>query len=657
LRGFFISFHFPTFVLHIFKMKYFFYSLFLLVSVFGLAQNKGAEIKSDSTRKSIRQAPKQNPKAPHDWYKIYSLAKDTVYVDTSLTIKSDYKYNYLRKDNFGLLPFANDGQTYNTLYFGYNNTSALPEFGFKSKHFNYLPVKDINYYSVPTPLTELYFKTVLEQGQNVDALVALNTSKNLNFSIAYKGLRSLGKYQNSLSSTGNFRFTTSYHTSNKRYNLNLHYVAQDILNQENGGLLNKENFESGDPQFNDRSRLDIVIDSAKTILKGKRYFIDHSFRINKNDASNNVFLEHQFSYETKSYNFQKTTKTDYFGEGYVTKNYDDLTKSNAVYNKLGATFSNSTIGKFNVFSEIMSYNYFYDRILISNNQIVVPNSTNQQLLALGGKYFYNKGKIRGEALFSKGISKQTFSTLDLFAKYSINEKNSISAQYQNLSKVPDLNYTLYQSDFVHYNWYNSFENEKINSLKVKAQTQWFSAEAQLTLLTDHLYFSNDDATQATLLVTPKQYSGSINYLSIKAEKEIKFGKFALDNTFLYQKVVQNDDILNVPQFVTRNTLYFSDYVFKKAMYLQTGFTFQYFTSYYANSYNPLIAEFYNQNTTKIGAFPMVDFFINGRIRQTRIFLKAEHFNSGFTGNKFYSAPNYPYKDFVVRFGLVWNFFQ
>jgi hypothetical protein len=98
-------------------------------------------------------------------------------------------------------------------------------------------------------------------------------------------------------------------------------------------------------------------------------------------------------------------------------------------------------------------------------------------------------------------------------------------------------------------------------------------------------------------------------------------------------------------------------VFKKAMLLQTGVTFQYFSKYYANDYNPLIGEFYVQNETKIGGFPMFDFFINARVRQTRIFLKAEHFNSAWTGNNFYSAPNYPYRDFMVRFGLVWNFFK
>jgi hypothetical protein len=92
-------------------------------------------------------------------------------------------------------------------------------------------------------------------------------------------------------------------------------------------------------------------------------------------------------------------------------------------------------------------------------------------------------------------------------------------------------------------------------------------------------------------------------------------------------------------------------------FLQTGITFKYFTGYYMNAYNPLLGEFYVQNRKELGAFPMLDFFINTKVRQTRIYLKAEHFNSSFTGNTFYAAPNYPYRDFVIRFGLVWNFFS
>lgn len=88
-------------------------------------------------------------KAPIELYKIYTLHKDTTYVDTSLTIQSEYKYNLLRKDIFGLMPFANEGHTYNSLDFGLYTKGAAPNFGFKAKHFNYLEVDDINYYSMP----------------------------------------------------------------------------------------------------------------------------------------------------------------------------------------------------------------------------------------------------------------------------------------------------------------------------------------------------------------------------------------------------------------------------------------------------------------------------------------------------------------------------
>lgn len=94
------------------------------------------------------------------------------------------------------------------------------------------------------------------------------------------------------------------------------------------------------------------------------------------------------------------------------------------------------------------------------------------------------------------------------------------------------------------------------------------------------------------------------------------------------------------------------------MFLQTGITFKYFTAYNIDAYNPVLGEFYIQNDEKLGGFPLLDFFINARIQQTRIYLKAEHFNSSFGKSyNFYAAPNYPYRDFVIRFGLVWNFFS
>ena len=129
------------------------------------------------------------------------------------------------------------------------------------------------------------------------------------------------------------------------------------------------------------------------------------------------------------------------------------------------------------------------------------------------------------------------------------------------------------------------------------------------------------------------------------------------NTVLYQKVTDGASFFRVAELLTRNSFYFSDYLFKgKPLYLQTGVTFKYFTAFYANAYNPVLSEFVVQNTTKIGNFPIFDFFANAQIQRTRLYLKVENFTASFTGRNYYSAPNYPYRDLTVRFGLVWNFF-
>ena len=619
----------------------------LFLSSYAFAQN-------DSNQNLDQNPNKVKPTV--DLYKIYSLQKDTTYVDTSLTIQSEYKYNLLRKDIFGLLPFANEGHTYNTLNFGLINKSSFPNFGFTAKHFNYLETKNINYYSVPTPLTDLYFKTVMEQGQTLDAFLTVNTKPNLNFSIAYRGLRSLGKYVNNLTSSGNFRFTTSYFTNDKRYVLNAHFTGQDISNQENGGIVNIEEFETSEEPFNERERIRVFFTNATSLLKGNRFFIDHSFKLNKTNPNSLVFT-HQFNQEYKFFQFTQPTINERFGNSF-TNSISNKTRYNHFYNKFGVAYKTKNYGDLEFFVDDNNYNYYYNSVIYdSNGNVTVPNSISDRINMIGGNYSYLINKVNVRLQMAQSISDQSISNIEANASYKLNDDYSFQFKYQKLNSLPNLNFSLYQSGYVDYNWSKNFKNEKLNQFEFSAQTKWLNVSATYKVLNDYLFFDNQTNDITRLMVKPIQYDKTINYLSVKANKEIKLWKLALDNTVLYQSVDQSNNIVNVPQIVTRNTLYFTDYVFKKAMLIQTGITFQYFTKYYANDYNPLLGEFYVQNERKIGDFPLLDFFINARVKQTRIFLKAEHFNSAWTGYDFYTAPNYPYRDFMIRFGLVWNFFQ
>lgn len=595
-------------------------------------------------------------KPPINLYKIYTINRDTTFVDTTLTIQKEYKYNLLRKDNFGLLPFSNEGQTYNTLDFSLSNNSISPNFGFKAKHFNYLEVEDIKYYNVPTPLTDLYFKTVMEQGQSLDAFLTINTKPNLNFSIAYKGLRSNGKYINNIVSSGNFRFTSSYYSNNNKYYLNAHFTGQDISNQENGGILDTSLFESSEPPYDQRESLDVYFKDATSFLKGNRFFIDHYYVLHSNDDYS-FNLKHQFNHEYKFFEYTQPTVSSRFGNAY-SSSINNKTRFNQLYNKIGVDFNSKKYGAISAYFDSNTYNYFYNSVVYDNlGNIAVPNAINDKIHSIGVDYKFHYEGINFGATVQNSISNQDISYLEVFGKYKLDSIASIEFKFSKRNSLPALNYTLYQSDYIDYNWSNSFKNEKRNQFNLLFNSKWINIEAQYAILNDHLYFDNLTNDITILTVKPFQYANTINYASVKVNKEFKLGSFALDNTFLYQNVDQSNTIINVPQFVTRNTLYYTDYVFKRAMQIQTGFTFQYFSKYYANDYNPLIGEFYVQNETKIGDFPLIDFFVNAKVKQARLFLKAEHFNSAWTGYNFYSAPNYPYRNFLVRFGIVWNFFK
>ncbi|SDZ88664.1 putative porin [Bizionia paragorgiae] len=648
--------------------------LFLLVfSAAGTAQTKPAisrtDIQQNRTRnenlsnlgsnKSTSNKNIKNDDAKITDYLIVSQANDTTYIDTTLTVKKEYKYNYLRKDNFNLMPFANIGQSYNTLSYDFENTNLLPSFGAQARHFNYMEADAINYYHVPTPLTELFYKTAFKQGQLLDAFFTVNTSKQFNASIAYKGLRSLGNYQNTLTSTGNFRFTSSYQTKNKRYTVRGHFVAQDLMNQENGGLRNSNVllFETGDKDLLDRGRLEVNFEDAENILKGKRYYLDHSYQfIKKEDSTsqNTLNVKHVISLDRRAYKYEQLSAHSYFGEAFQATTLKDSVSLENFYNQLQVNYTNNTIGElqFNVSNN--HYNYGYDKIVILENQ-TLTNRLIGDIVAVGGKYKKQIGQfqVKGDL----GVNVTGDFDGNYFkgeAAFALNKDILLSAQLNHSSKAPNYNVLLYQSNYINYNWQNSFNNIKTQQVAFHVESEkYLNLSIDATTVNDYVYFKKSEANG---LVKPHQSNASISYLRLKANKEFKVGDFRLNNTLMYQSVKDDNQVFNVPEIITRNTLYYSKHVFKKAMYLQTGFTLNYFTEYNMNGYDPLLAEFYVQNDKKYGGFPRLDFFINAKVRQTRIYLKAEHFNAPFTGYDYYSAPNHPYRDFAIRFGLVWNFF-
>ena len=650
-------------------------SIVLGQDVIGKPQKKGDSLSLVKKTKPIN--PKDKLKNDSitltiEDYKIISFERDTTFLDTTLTIQKEYKYNYLREDDFELMSFSNIGQAYNELGVDFERVGSYPNLGALAKDRKYLEKEQINYYNVATPMTELFFKTTLEEGQLLDANLTFNTSRRLNFSIGYIGFRSLGKYNDTQIESGNFITTTNYLSKNGRYSLRAHIAAQNISSEENGGLAEKEEqFESGDEDFINRPRVDVLLDDAENKILGKRYYLDHQYKLVRKQLDSTRFektalsIGHSFDYETKYYQFIETSNDTLFGDAILSA-IDDKAILKTFYNEVNIEFYNKTLGRLTGGVNMYNYDYYFNSRLIEADGTVIPNRLNGTEFGLVGKYGKRIGGFDFNADLKYNLSGELAGNVfNASASYNINDNNKVRFALHNSTRLPNFNYLLYQSEYFNYNWDNSnvFEKERASSLKGELLSKtWGHLMVKYSNLDNYSYFApvSEEVIADGLdnaFIKPLQEGNTVSHLKVKYQKEFKVGMFALNNTVMYQNVTQDSQVLNVPQLVTRNTLYFSSDVFKKAMFLQTGVTFKYFTAYNMNGYNPVLGEFYVQNKEELGGYPLLDFFINARIQQTRIYLKAEHFNASFSGYDYYAAPNYPYRDFVIRFGLVWNFFS
>ena len=640
-------------------------SLFISTGLFSQRELKRGKLKqysnkqSDSINTSSSTTVTLSGKTKYTDYKIISHKRDTTYIDTTLTLQKEYKFNYLRKDLFEFLEFHNQGQAVNNLGYSFNNVYRFPDIGFSAKQASYFNIDDIDYFEVPTPTTEILYRTGLQQGQVLDALFTLNFSKRLNVSLSYKGLRSLGAYRQALVSNGNFRGTFQYRTKKNQYQIKGHLTSQDFFHQENGGLTAESlvNFIEDDPNFTTRARLDVNLTDSESQFDGNRVYIEQSYKllsskdsINNKDFSN-LKVGHILTNENKTYEFiQGSLNTAFFGTANSSNPRDKKATSKITSNELNLEFNSKyVLGKFKAKTNFTNYSYGYDTILNSNSSV---NRLKLEGNAISFGADWNAKiknfQLNADASITPGNGRLSGNFLKGEAVYEKDSVFSVKGTLLLSSKSPNFNTLLHQSEYDAYNWQNDFSNVNTRDIGFDLKSKWLNASLNFTNLDNYTYFDEESK--------PQQFANQITYLKVKANREFKLGKFALDNTLMYQNVSSGSSVFRVPEFVTRNTFYYTDYWFKgKPMLVNIGVTFKYFTKYNANAYNPLLAEFRIQNDEQIG-FPTIDVFFNAQVRRTRLYFKVDNATSSLTDKNYFSAPNYPYRDLTIRFGLVWNWF-
>ena len=581
--------------------------------------------------------------------KKFNINNDTILLDTTLNINKFYEFNFRRKDNFELIKPNNVGQSYNNLSYVINE-SNYPIIGYSANKTQLQSCDDIYFYDVAYPMTELLFKTVFSQGQLTDVLFTTNVNRKLNFSLGFKALRSLGKYQNSLSGSKNFTFTYNYNS--KKFSSKSFYLSQKLEKHESGGLslISINDFESKDPVFNERSKLNVKFEDAVNVYFQRDFYSHNKFKIF--DNKKNLSLNHTLHYVTVNNSYNQSLINNYYGGliGGITT-VDDKFKFRSIKNKISFDISNvifdfTEIGFINFNYEYFNLNSSNEKIKENSNLFSIKLSKNFKILDLD---FDLQKKVSGDRIGDR---------LNIVLKPAKRYNLDLSLKLSSVKSHPGLIYDNYYSGFSGVNWTNSNDLVNTNTIFINYINKKFGQfNLSGSLINNYVYVSTENSDIESYIPIINQAEFDIKLFKLKYVKNFIFGKFSMNNSFLIQDVNQNDNVLNIPDFVYRNSFFISEKIFKNVLEIQSGFNLKIFSKFFINEYNPVISTFHIQDKRKIGGFPIIDFFLNAKIRQTRLFFIFEHINSSLSENNFFTTPSIPYRDSNFRFGLNWNLFN
>lgn len=589
----------------------------------------------------------------------------TTVVDTTLNIQSFYRQNFTEKDVFGNMYFSNFGQTFNPLSYREKRfkLNLLPD----GKSFNYINTEDIRYFNVKTPMTEFVFENGLREGQYLSTTFSQNLNPRLNYSVRYRGLRSVGRYVNSLAANNAFIATVNYYSKNERFKVWSHYASQNVDNAENGGISDLNEFVNDEElSTTNRQNIAVNLNNAHTEFDSRRFHLGSSYQLfggSKTDSAGvgtPLVLKNKFTYEKQKYLYKEKQAENY----YESPVFSDLFRKNL---KSLENLQNVTSLEFRVGDKLLAeagLKYenikLYGEDALIQGLINIPKQIDDHLVGGIGKLYFDwneKIKINADAEFKSGEIFKSQYHLNAFLDIHPLEGYHLMAGGLIEFSFPSLNLFYNQSFYKDFNYYNySFDNTNTQKLygSISVDKLNTNFSANLYNIENFVYVDTD--------FRPKQLSQGISLFQLRGDVLIPYRKFNLSASVQYQKVTQNADFLPLPDLIARASVFWQSKVFDNKAELQVGLNANYFTEFESREFFPVINEFMLQRThpefgiQKIGAFPILDFFLNLRVQRMRIYLRADHFNSMWGENNYYSAPFVPFRDFKVQIGVKWYLF-
>jgi hypothetical protein len=198
-------------------------------------------------------------------------------------------------------------------------------------------------------------------------------------------------------------------------------------------------------------------------------------------------------------------------------------------------------------------------------------------------------------------------------------------------------------------WQNDFEKPVENTLFATYALPLIGLEltARTHLINNYPYY--DQSGVAAQTTSPLQVAQFI------ATENFNLGAFRFENTAALQQS-NRSDVLRLPSWFIKNSVYFSGKVFKNHLEVNIGADFRLNSDFRPEGYQPVTWQFHLQDSLSQKPYPWLDAFLTFKIQTFRGFVRYE--NALTIWNKtdvFYQTARYPQPFGTFRFGLAWRF--
>jgi len=546
------------------------------------------------------------------------------------------------------------------------------------------------FYNTRIPMTLLAYSTGGNKYSNQDRTTAVfsgNVDKRLQVGGHIDYLYSKGSYDQQADKEFTWGLSGSY--TGDRYSLMTALNHHNFTVKESGGITNDlyitdpAQVQGGETRVDNKS-IPTNLTTAQSNLEGTQFFMNHRYKVGfyryRRDSVTDTVISRTYipvtsfiwNLDFKHSRHKFLTQSGSEDAGVFDHSYLSATGTDerTSYWHLTNTLGISLLEGFNRFArfglsayathEIRRYTQVSDTLTgnvdvwptSDSLTITAPARTTQNLLWVGGQLTKQQGStLHYMANARFGVLGPVAGDIDIDGNIDVRlpllgDTAQVTAfGYFRNEAAP---YLLQHFISNHYAWSNDFGKQTRFRVggEITFPFTWTRVNVGYETLKNYLYFGTD--------ALPAQCSSPIHVLSLQAKQDLHFKAFNWENRLTFQ-TSSNEDVLPLPKFALYSNMYLR-FLVAHVLHVQVGIDCNYYTSYYAPTYNPATMTFYNQTDTKCGNFLFANLYANFKLKKARFYVMYSHANHGLIGNNNYFAiPHYPLNPHRIQFGVSVDF--